>query len=45
MRNGLSSKRKMMHNILLAGDNGFIGKHLTPYLTSRGYNVIGADGR
>lgn len=30
-------------NILLTGNKGFIGKHLTPYLTSRGYNVIGVD--
>jgi UDP-glucuronate 4-epimerase len=30
-------------NILLTGSKGFIGKHLTPCLTNRGYNVIEVD--
>lgn len=29
--------------ILVTGNQGFIGKHLTPYLISRGYSVIGVD--
>lgn len=43
MKSGSYSRGQTCHNILLTGDKGFIGKHLTPYLTSRGYNVIGVD--
>lgn len=43
MKRSSYSGRKPKNNILLTGDKGFIGKHLTPYLTSRGYNVVGVD--
>jgi nucleoside-diphosphate-sugar epimerase len=32
-------------SVLVTGSNGFIGRHLAPYLASRGYRVIAASRR
>ncbi|MEM2043668.1 MAG: NAD-dependent epimerase/dehydratase family protein, partial [Candidatus Caldarchaeum sp.] len=29
--------------VLITGARGFIGRHLTEYLSSRGFEVVGAD--